>query len=161
MITLRAPFDTSGVAIRDVPSSLPELRRSSPRRRGVSLFTFAAPFGSFKLAVAWSTSGAALAIAKRGGLVKAPESRREGEGIRGAASEDCCNFMAPLAASETRAGEERLRRLKLDVPHDRRASRGGGGVARSRKSSTVPRRSDMETVRDSRPQNSSGRDATC
>lgn len=37
------------------------------------------------------------------GLTKAPQSWGEGEGIRRAASEDCCNFMAPLAASEPRA----------------------------------------------------------
>lgn len=90
-----------------------------------------------------------LAIAERRGLAKAPKSRSEVEGICRAASEDCCNFMAPLAASETRAGEERLRRLKPDVPHDRRAS----WEARSRKSFPLPAAPTWKRFNESPPPN--------
>lgn len=58
----------NGVVVCDAPSSLCESWWIFPYRRGVSLFTFAAPFGRFKLAGAWNTSGAALAVAQRGVL---------------------------------------------------------------------------------------------
>lgn len=91
--------------------------RGSSFRHGrvMSLFTFAASLGCFKSAdssagvagAAGNTPGGGAANSQARGLVKATKSRSEVEGIRRAESEDGCNFMAPLAASETLVGAER------------------------------------------------------
>lgn len=146
-----------GAAARDFPSPLGELLRSFPQSQaccepvhlGRCFHGLQPAFGSGSR---WQHLWAGAVDCQARVLVTAPESGGAGEGIRGAASEDCCNFMAPLAAPRPRRAKRGCRGLS------RTYRMTGRRLARSRKSSSGARRSNTETVRDSRPQNSSSRD---